>query len=184
RNDYLWGAPPQCPVQVALALPEGSLRLEAPTSSDGDWLEAIADEHGPLLVTASGTEPLGSRTALVRMVGGCRVALTGIDRLRHPETAADLARRGVDLVAVPVGTDLDERAWAAAATRCLERVPVAVLTPSRASLFLPPEGCEQWTEHTLTEPGRLSVPLDVAVGRDRHLFDRLDLETLCGPSGT
>ncbi|MDQ1293705.1 MAG: carbon-nitrogen hydrolase family protein [Actinomycetota bacterium] len=142
-----------------------------------------ADSLGPYLASAEGLERLGERPVLHRTLEQVRVAVTTPRYLAHPEAAAALARQGCDLVAV-LADRLDPRQWALLATRCLERVPVAIVTPTAAGIFVPPEGHEPWRSEVRRTPGQVQIDLDVAALRRRSLFDRLDLEALCAPSAT
>jgi predicted amidohydrolase len=207
--EYLWGRPPRGTVQVRAGAPqEGAEGWETrqgrtvvqvlpggtdtgppgPTEARGrvparGGVLVSADRDGPYLASAEGLERLGERPVLHRTLEEVRVAVTTPRYLAHPEAAAALARQGCDLVAV-LADRLDPRQWALLATRCLERVPVAIVTPTAAGIFVPPEGHEPWRSELRRTPGQVQVDLDVAALRRRGLFDRLDLEALCGPSAT
>lgn len=155
-----------------------------PASGDGGPHVLVSrDGHGPFLAAAGTLERLGERPVLHRALAGVRVAVAAPEHLAHPEAAAALAREGCDLVAV-LAERLDGRQWAVLAARCLERVPVAVVTRAAAGVFVPPDGHEPWHGEFRRAPGGVRIDLDVAAGRHRRLFDRLDLEALCAPSGT
>jgi iron complex transport system ATP-binding protein len=202
---YLWGEPPQSPVTLRLAVPAGPERVRvAPRDgARGPGIDITSGEFdldgtgpgrvpgalvgtgpaGPQVVTAEGVEALGDRPVMTRVVDGCRIAVTTPGHLRHPETAVALAKEGCDVVIVPAAR-IDEDLLPVLAARCVERIPVVVATTRDATLYLPPEDCGPWTEYRQEGPGIRRVSLDVAAGRRRSLFDRLDLETLCRACGT
>lgn len=206
---YLWGHLPQVPVSLTLltnqcelafppdgqslhvyGLPEGdnsakALRqLQEQTVPSGVVLIGSDEVSGPFLATSETTVRLDGRSYLLHCAAGLRIALSRPEVLRHPEVAVALAKEGCDVLVLP-SKRVDENLAAMIATRCLERLPVALVMPRRATLFLPPDGHGPWKELQDQGDEPLQVRLDIGGSRRRHLFNRIDLDTLlCNPSAT
>jgi predicted amidohydrolase len=203
---YLWGPLPEKPVTLVLAtgpmappariegqplcvfgLPEGKASAEAlDQMRDRPWPSGLvlvgADALGPFLGTEEAVWRLEGRDYLLRFVAGLRLAVARPRSLFYPEVAVALAKEGCDLVLVPSGP-LDDALAELAGIRCLERLPLALVTQGEASLFLPPEGHGPWGEIRHREAGPLEMRFDASAYRQRHVFDRIDLDTLlCHPS--
>jgi hypothetical protein len=165
-----------------VVLPEGEASTHALAKlQTQSWPTGLilvgSDAFGPFLGAGHGITRLVGREYLLRAFNGLRLAVARPESLGHPEAAVALAKEGCDLVALPAGS-IPPGLGDILATRCLDRLPTALVSPMEAVLYLPPEGHGPWGEIRRSTPAPLTVRLDVAAYRSRHIFDRLDLETL------
>jgi hypothetical protein len=191
---YLWGGLPSGPVALHLGraclekphggrrvvlLPEGEASTEALHRLDGRaWptglILAGSDALGPFLASTEGMTRLLGRDHLLVVEDGLRLGLARPEAMRHPEAAVALAKEGCDLLLLPGGPQ-DVPLETIIATRCLERLPLALACPGHAVLWQPPEGHGPWLEHRL-DADTMEIVLDVLRDRRRHVFDRIDLD--------
>jgi predicted amidohydrolase len=112
-------------------------------------------------------------------LGPARLFMTPFSALAHPEFAVAIAKKGCD-VALACEKELSADDLLIARMRTIENLAVAVCSGSRAGIWMPPEGHQQWDETAAAVGQCCHMAIDTGRTRHKRFQDRVDFDVLLG----